>query len=152
MPAIEIVDRTNRSHRVDLNNTAFFLQKKVIPIYEALDSLYLTGGDESLNEGIRVFVSFLQRRCALHLADDDRDVEINFGFDQDQLILLDPGRLFYDPSLKKPERVEREMRIASKRLRRWLSQNYPQSAAFLDQQIEKAINEFSSVHPARRGF
>ena len=144
LPVIEIVDRAHRKHRMDLNNMAFIVQKKAVPIYEELDNLYKTGGAESLNEGIGIFVSFLQKRCALYLADDDRDVKINFGFDRGRLVLLDPGRLFYDPTLSNRARIERELRIASKRLRQWLEQNYPQSVVFLDQRIEEAILSLSA--------
>jgi len=152
LPAIEIVDQAHRAHHVDLNNTTFLLQKKATPIYEALDNLYRTGGERSLNQGIHFFISFLQKRCSLLLADDDRDVEINFGFDRGHLILLDPGRLFYDPSLENPDRVEREIRIASKRLHQWLSQNYPESALFLENEVEQAIKNLTEDRTAYSRF
>jgi hypothetical protein len=140
LPFLKAIDRGHRVHWIDLNHTAFVLQKKAIPIYEELKNRYRTSGTEALNEGLGAFVSFLQKRCALHLADDDRDVGINFGFDHGQLMLLDPGRLSHDHTLQKKDRVEREIRVASKRLRQWLNQNYPESVAFLDQQIQAAID------------
>lgn len=139
LPTLEIRDRAKRLHQIDLNHTAFILQKKATPIYEELDHRYRTGGEAALNEGIKAFVAFLKKRCSLHLADDDRDVKINFGFYQGDIVLLDPGRLFHDPTLVNRERFEREIRIGSKRLRQWLNQNHPESVAFLDQQIEELL-------------
>lgn len=138
LPILDVVDRAHRTHHVDLNRTAFILQKKATPIYEELDERFRMGGEAALNEALQSFVSFLQKRCALHLADDDRDVGINFGFHHGNAMLLDPGRLFLDPTLANKLRVEREIRIASKRLRKWLIQNHPESVSFLDQQIRAA--------------
>jgi hypothetical protein len=140
LPKLQIVDRAHRIHHVDLNRTAFVLQKKAIPIFDELESRYQMGGAEALNEGIQSFVSFIKKRSALLVADDDRDVGINFGFHNGHLMLLDPGRLFYDPTLKNPERVEREIKIASKRLRQWLNEHHPDSIAFFDQQISMMIS------------
>jgi hypothetical protein len=147
LPVVTLIDRGHRTHQIDLNKTAFIVQRRATPIFEELRSRHQLGGDPFVNEAIDAFVSFLQRRCALTLADDDRDVEINFGFVHGQLVLLDPGRLFIDPTLIQKERVAREMFIASRRLRKWLTLNAPSSAAFLDERLREAIESRKSTDP-----
>jgi len=142
LPILQVTDRANRNHRIDLNQTIFVLQKKATPIYDELENRYRTGGQASLEDGVGQFLSFLQKRCALHLADDDRDVQINFGFYNGEILLLDPGRLFHDPTLSRRDRFEREITVASKRLRQWLLQKHPESVAFIDQEISQAIRSF----------
>jgi hypothetical protein len=80
LPLLKLEDRAHRKHLVNLNEVAFVLQKKVTPIFEELTNRYQKGGIESLKEGVAEFFALIDRRCSLMIADDDRDVEINYGF------------------------------------------------------------------------
>lgn len=125
LPALHIVDRAHRDHSIDLNGTAFILQKKATMIFEKLENASQSG----IKQGILDYIAFIQKRCSLYIADDDRDVGINFGFCDGRLLLLDPGRLFIDPTLAEPDRVSREMKIATKRFRKWVEKHHPESLA-----------------------
>lgn len=141
LPILQITDRGHRTHQIDLNHTAFIVQKKAHPIFAELQNRWQSGQQVAFQEGLQEFVDLIHKRCSYQLADDDRDVGINFGFCEGRLILLDPGRLYHDPDLKEPQRLEEEMQIASKRLRIWLSQNHPEFVAFLDQQIQSHLSK-----------
>jgi hypothetical protein len=138
LPPLTVIDGGHRLHRIDLKSTAFVLQRRVTPIYEELENRWKTSGERGLEEGIAAFLAFVQKRCSLLIADDDHDVGINFGFFQNVPILLDPGRLFLDPSMKSEESYRREMKVATKKLRKWLKANHPESVAFLDSKLKEA--------------
>lgn len=139
LPILQAVDRAHRVHQIDLNSTAFVLQKRATPIFEDLENRWKSGQKDALNEGIRAFVGMIEKRCLLHIADDDRDVGINFGFCNSRLMLLDPGRLYYDPTLVNPDRVYREMLIATKRFRQWLLRTHPDVVPFMDEQVQAVL-------------
>ena len=132
LPYLTIVDRAHRTHVVDLNRVVFIVQKRATPIFEELEARYRVQGQKGLEEGIAQFFSFIQKRCALQIADDDRDVGLNFGFIDGKPILIDPGRIYLDPSLQSQERIQKEQKIAIKRLRKWLKIHHPESVASLD--------------------
>lgn len=139
LPHLQMIDHAHRKHSIDLNETAFVLQRKAVPIFEELSRRFQTGGAIALEEGISAFTAFLQKRCSLLVADDDRDVEINFGFCDGKIMLLDPGRLYFNPALKDVEKANEEMAVASKRLRRWLTKRYPESISVLDIQLQDKL-------------
>ena len=126
LPDLEIKDRGGGRHCIDLNKTAFVLQRFAKPIYEEFQERFQQSGQEGVEEAVQSFLMILHKRCALGIADDDRDVEINFGFCNETAMLLDPGRLFFDQGLQTKEGVEEEMRAATRKLRRYLKKNYPE--------------------------
>ena len=134
---LSLTDRAHRTFQIDLNNIAFVLQKQATPIFDEFETRWHLQGTKGLEEGIAQFCSFVQKRCALQIADDDRDVGINFGFIQGQPILIDPGRIYVDPSLQSKTRIDQETRIATKRLRKWLKIKHPETVAYLDQIVNQ---------------
>ena len=136
LPILELEDRGKRHHRIDLNQTAFILQKFATPIYEELEKRFQTLGKEGLEESLSCFLALLQKRCQLGIADDDRDVEINFGFCEKKPMLLDPGRLYFEKSLQSKVGIEKELRAATKKLRRYLAKTHPEEALFLEEQLQ----------------
>ncbi len=135
LPVVELAGPAGRLHRVDLNRMAFILQKRAdAAIFDKLDAIAKEQGIEGLNHAVSAILALLQERCALGIADDDRDIEINFGFLGDQPLLIDPGRIYLSEELKTSEGVSKEMRLSTKKLRKWLSKHYPESAQFLSQQ------------------
>lgn len=116
LPSVQLIGPGGRVRTIDLNSVAFILQKRAdCPIFDKLDRLE---GEEGLAVAIESIVALLHKRCALGIADDDRDIEINFGFAGDEPLLIDPGRLFLNDDLKTKEGKLSEMRAATKKLRR----------------------------------
>ncbi len=144
LPTIELVGPAGALCKVDLNSVAFVFQKRAdASIFEKLSHLAKEGGEEKLQEALAKILSLLCRRCSLGIADDDRDIEINFGFMGDTPLLIDPGRLFLEEDLKTKEGMRLEMAAATKKLHRWLSLNYPSSAAWLKSRMtsESGVSE-----------
>ena len=136
---MQIEDRGHRRFLLDLNQTAFVLQKFATPMYGELEERFGKLGSVGLEEALGNFYVLLEKRCRLGIADDDRDVEINFGFCEERPMLLDPGRLFFDERLRTPEGFHIEMLAATKKLRRYLAQKHPEEALFLERKLSAEL-------------
>lgn len=136
LPIAILVGPAGSLRRIDLNQVAFILQKRAdAPIFEKLASIAKEKGEEGLRKALTNILALLERRCALAIADDDRDIEINFGFLEETPLLIDPGRLFLNCDLKTEQGVRFEMRESTKKLYKWLSGNYPSTAEWLKMEI-----------------
>jgi hypothetical protein len=136
LPTVEFLGPAGRVHSIDLNRVAFVLQKRAdAAVFDRLEEIAKRQGTEGLNSAIAAILSHLEERCTLGIADDDRDIEINFGFLGDAPLLIDPGRLYLSQELKTSNGFAKEMNLATKKLRKWLLGHYPESAQFLSQQL-----------------
>jgi hypothetical protein len=140
LPTITAIDRAHRIHEIDLNGVAFILQKKASPIFDELERRYQMQGKAGLEEGVEAFFALIRRRCLMGIADDDRDVGINFGFADGEAMLLDPGRIYFDERLRTKEGLAHEMKIATKRLRKWLQKHHPESVAHFEETFDRAAS------------
>jgi len=122
--------------RLDLNEVAFVLQKRAdVSIFEKLEAVVQKEGEGGLRRVLSKILALLKQRCDLGIADNDRDIEINFGFYQDEPLLLDPGRLVFQENLGVKEKRLQELQASTKKLHAWLLKRYPASAEWLDHQI-----------------
>lgn len=132
LPVLELLGPAGGRRFIDLNKVAFVLQKRMdAPVFERLSAIANEQGEEGLRRALGAILSLLQKRCALGIADDDRDIEINFGFLGDDPILIDPGRLFFNQDLLMAKGTRLEMQEATKKLYKWLLIHYPLSAEWL---------------------
>ncbi len=135
LPILQIFGPAHRAFQVDLNQVPFVLQKRGKPFYEGLKAVFDREGLKGLCREIDVFLAKVKYRIQKQIADGDSDVEHNWGYVNGQIFHLDPGRLFYDPSLKDPFRQRIEWQIATHRLIRWLEKHYPDAGKYLQNQL-----------------
>lgn len=126
LPFIQVVGPASFSFPINLNETAFVLQRKGEPFYVGLQEIYQKEGILGLKREINAFVSQIQLRIQKQIADDDSDVEHNWGYIDGKIVHLDPGRLYFDPSLGESQRKEREWNTATRHFFRWLAKSYPE--------------------------
>jgi hypothetical protein len=131
LPVLSIVDQASRSYEVDLNKVSFVLQRKGDSFFPRLEEIYQTQGLEGLYQQIDSFVAAVGQRISRQIADADTDVGNNWGYVEGRLFHLDPGRLYYDPTLKNPERIQREWHNATRGLHKWLKIHHPEAADYL---------------------
>lgn len=130
---ISIFGKYGEKYSINLDDFAFIVQKKTIPIFEAMEVLYKKEGKLGMEKAIDSFVSIIRNRCLKKIADDDVDVGINFGFIGYQAIAFDCGRLFRDDNLVS----EKEMKKSTKRFRKWLLKTHPDEVSFFDGKINR---------------
>ncbi len=138
---IKVKDKANNVHKIDLFDVDFVVQKKAKPIFEHLEILYRTNKDK-FKEAINSFLEVVFSRITKGIADDDLDVEINYGFYKEKAILIDPGRVFVDDSLLNQANQEKELLRSTRNLRRLILNKYPDMLPFFDHQLSLKIRAF----------
>ena len=132
LPQVAVKDKMGRTHRIDLNEVPFVLQKKAQPLYPALSGL----SSEELECAIGEFLSLIAFRIDLKIGDGDHEVENNFGMLNGKVVQLDPGRLYFEEALWEPEKLKYEWWSATHRFRKWLERTHPDQVISFDRRIE----------------
>lgn len=141
LPTLTFFDSLDRCHTIDLNRVAFILQKRATSLIDVIE-------DRGAKEVIDSYCLFLKNRCEKKISDDDRDVMRNFGFLGDRLINLDPGRLFFSQRLETREGLEKEVRIATKRLKKYLLKNHPELIPYLEFSLTELVDSLNQSDAA----
>lgn len=131
LPVVKVTDRAGRHHHLDVTHLPFVLQRKGILFYEALNEIYEKEGFLGLKREIDSFIAAIDRRISKKIADGDHDVEHNWGYVDGHIFHLDPGRLYYDPTLDEPCRVKQEWYRATHNFVKWLKKHHPDGADYL---------------------
>jgi hypothetical protein len=136
---VTIVNPIGYEHTVDLSRVEFILQKKAEGLYSSLEQK--SEDPKSWQGTLDSYVGLMVARAKKGIVDDDLNYG-NIGVMEGKAILIDTGRLFLDPSLKRPERFAAELKKSSKYLKNKLSKEYPQMASYLDEEIQKRIDSY----------
>lgn len=127
--SVTLIDPIGISHRVNLQKTAFAIQKKVEQVYPFLSRC----DDEALGGAcIQKLVSLLRKKMELGISDSDPLIRTNFGFQEGKAIQIDIGPLFFDPGLKEKETQNRELAKITLSLRHYLENHDPRFLPYLE--------------------
>jgi len=137
-----LVDKMGYEHKLNLNEVEFLLQKKADRFYPTLERL--AGDREAFQKALDSYLDLIICRLNKDIA-DDLNVAINVGYLEGHAILMDTGRLFLDPSLKRPERFSGELLKATQYLHTYLAENYPEMVSYLDLELQKKIESYRKV-------
>jgi hypothetical protein len=138
-PPLSIRDKASRVFQIDLNSNAFVIQQKGRPIYPALEKIYQKEGLKGLCREIDHFFDQIEVRIAKQIADADSDIEHNWGYIEGHLFHLDPGRLYYDPTLSTPKRRHQEWQSSTRRFGKWLKSHYPDASLYFKKKFANLI-------------
>lgn len=132
LPKVQLKTRSSQVIEIDLNSCPFLIQRKVDPFFSPLLSAIERKDKEEVERRIEAFFAYLNQRMSLSIADLDRDVLHNFGWEGNALVHLDPGRLLIDPSLDRKEEWEK----GTRQLLRWLQKYGPEYVPFFTMRLE----------------
>lgn len=136
LSSLQIQDRASRVFQIDLNHVAFVLQERGEPIYPNMSSIFEKEGILGLKREIDQFLALVDDRISKCIADADTDIEHNWGYLNGELFHLDPGRLYFDPTLEDLSRQKEERLKSTRKLEKWLASKYPEAAQYLRDQIQ----------------
>lgn len=131
LPSVTLIDPTGRSIVVDLNRTAFVLQKKAQPYLAHLKEVKQKEGALGLRREIDDLIRFVSSRIDKRIADYDHDIDKNLGYLDGRILFIDPGRFFKDEQLAEEKRGLMERWKAVHRLHKWLLKIDPDAANYL---------------------
>jgi hypothetical protein len=137
-PIVKVTDADSRSFTIDLNRVPFILQKKVTSsLPELLDRAKIKG---ELSHLIDQFLIIHRQRISLLIADRDRDIYANYGWDGTRLIYIDPARFYLEKNLSDPRFLCAEWFRVTDPVRRWLLKNAPQELSLFDEKIQRFLD------------
>jgi hypothetical protein len=122
---VTLIDKIGRKHLVDLDSTVFVLQRKGETMRTVLSDLLDKGEVQLAVKRAESILSMYRDEYQNHVYDRDHGISHNTGFIGDKPFHLDVGKFSYDPHLSK-EFAEADLAHASRKIREWVSLNYPQ--------------------------
>ncbi len=132
---IQIFDRLNICHELDLDQMEFLVQKRADLLYPALANIVEREGLDAARESLSHLLDLLVLRCKKGIFDKDPDLNTNFGLIGHTPIQIDVGRyrILEDST---PGTIDRDeiIRITDN-LNQWLRANYPTLSDHLETQI-----------------
>lgn len=133
LPTVELIDSSGRTILVDLNQTAFVIQKKATPYLSYMEEISQKEGTDGLKKEIDRWLSFSSRRIEKGIFDKDHDIWSNTGVLDGEVVCIDPGRYYVEENKTDPALLELEWWKATHRLYKWLLTNNLNAASYLYQ-------------------
>lgn len=137
--SVELIDRKGLKHLVDLDQTAFILQKKGEMLNELLTRLLQQGDIKTAKAKIKAMLEMYVHHYKMGLHDLGYGIIHNTGFVEDLPIHVDLGKMTWDEEITIPKNYHADLRIVAGKIKEWMSHFYPALAQefhqFIDQQV-----------------
>ncbi len=129
---VRIIDRLKIEHTISLDGIEFILQKKATMAYPYLTQLIKNGKIDEAKRALESICHLILSRCEKGIFDEDAKIHRNFGFIENEAILIDVGRLKLDINRKDPSIQEKDLKEITQRLQTYLEGLSPELAEYLE--------------------
>jgi hypothetical protein len=129
---ITLYDRLHIAHSLNLDETAFLIQKRAQPAQDKLSDLLEAGRFKEAKTAMQALLAVAERPSRLGIKNKDIHLIRNCGFIGDEAIILDTGSL----SMRKKTHLLAPAKVRQKaalQLRHWLQSHYPQHQGLFDE-------------------
>ncbi len=127
-----VIDKLGISHPIDLDKTAFIIQKKASPVYTQLCIWRDKNNLDLAEQGISSLIRLIKSRFNRGIVDKDPLIRTNFGFINTEAMQIDVGAFTTEEELNPREEFIRIMTS----LKIWVSSNYPLLSPHLEREID----------------
>ncbi len=131
LPPIHLIDPSGRPLTLDLNQSAFIIQKKANPYLAHLQKVSAQEGFSGLVREIDLWLAFCSKRIEKNILDYDHDIWNNVGSLNGKILFIDPGKFHQSPAPLDADALQLEWWKATHRLYKWLLTNNPEAARYL---------------------
>jgi hypothetical protein len=138
---LTILDKLGIGHTIDLDSTAFLLQKKADLVYPKIDSLMQAKQLSEAKNALSSLLTLITARCKKGIGDSDALIRTNFGFLENQAVQIDVGPFSKDPDIQNPEVYLKEIGRITMSLKHWLENNHPELVPHLLEKLEELKQE-----------
>lgn len=121
-----LIDKLGIHHTLDLNKTAFVIQKKIGPL-------------NFTKESIQAIFALTYSQCKKGVSNADALITRNYGLIGTNATLLDCGSLFYKEKLKNSPFLEQELLLELLSLREHLQNYYPHLVKHFDETYQSYL-------------
>ncbi len=119
--SVTVVDKLHIAHQISLDTTEFLVQKCAKPLYPAIEEMILEGKIDAAKATLAKLVQLLLKvRYEKGIADNDPDLNTNFGCIGDTPVQIDVGRFKKSEMRKSLEEYQMEIAHITDNLHQWL--------------------------------
>jgi hypothetical protein len=122
------IDKKGKSHLIEIDKTAYLLQKKAELVYPALAKRMEAGKREEARALLSSLFSLLHEFSRRGVYANDPILRKNFGFIDDHAVQIDIGKFQIDPAAVHLLNVEE----ISTSLQLWIDSHYPELSKFAE--------------------
>jgi len=133
---VKIIDRLNIEHLVDLDQVEFVVQKKGELSFSYFEKLIQEQDLIQAKKGIDSICNVILKRCKKGIYDEDAKIHRNFGFLENEAIILDAGRFKLDARRKSPHIQQQDLQKITKPLQTYLETLSPELAQYLEKKTD----------------
>lgn len=133
---LSVVNKAGWAYQVNLDQTAFLVQKKVDMLIPTLEQLMQKNSSEEAKSLLASLISLYAKMCSSGISDQDPQIMRNTGVLAGQPILIDVGRFKSNPEVKKWNACKAEIVKKTALFRKWLGVHYPDLVSYFEQQID----------------
>lgn len=127
----EIIDRLGITHTIDLDASAFVIQKKATLVYPQLLLWKKEGKLDLAQAGITSLIQLIKTRFDNNIADHDPLIRTNFGFCGTEALHIDIGAFSETPA----QDPQKEFLRIITSLKIWVESYYQELLPHLEQEI-----------------
>lgn len=134
-PKIRLIGPFTRSYCIDGNKFVFALQKRALPLKDALQEAYQKNDKNLFFQHVQEVFSLLEKRISSNIFNSDRSLLENIGLmGSHEVIEIDFGNYRFEPQ-KGEVQKQQEIRRYKKRLEKWIKRNTPHWEKSIDEQV-----------------
>jgi hypothetical protein len=135
-----VKDRLGRKFLLDLDQTGFILQRKVIPLRKQF-LLYKENHElAKAQELTRSFLHTIREMAKKKIVNCDYNCVKNSGVFENRVVFLDMGSFFWAKDKGNPTLAE-EMFVFTKHFRKWAIKEWPELLNFFEEELQKVSQE-----------
>lgn len=129
---VELIDRHGRSSHIQLDKTAFVLQKRATLIYPRLSALMRAGDLPKAERTLTSLFDLLQFLGKQGVVDNDPILRKNFGILDERAVQIDIGNLQIDPKRVGTDAYRSDLFNITRNLRSWIEESEPELLGYFD--------------------
>jgi hypothetical protein len=137
---VDVIGRRGERYSIDLDSKEFVLQRKADPLFPHLLGLIEKGEDQRVHQCIRSLLQTVVVRCRSKFADQGIGIRYNYGFIDDQAVIIDCGQFVPDESLIYPHNYQREILRVTSAVDQWAQHHCPDLVPIVQQEAQQWIN------------
>ncbi len=125
-----LLDKLGIEHPINLNHTAFLIQKKASMVYPTLDTLMEKGKEEEARKALRSLLFLVDKKFRMNIKDKDPLIRTNIGFIGTLAIQIDVGPFSLSENR---ENYREEFKRITTSLKGWLQHHHPSLTSYVEE-------------------
>ena len=146
-----LYDKKHQKHSIQLDNTAFVLQRKASPFLPWIEESF--GTEALFRKRIGAYLDLLLMRADLGIHDPDGRLLDHIGLVDERLVFIDQGRICFEQEIARGSLLKEKMFKETKEMRKFLSKISSEKLHMFEEELaEKLSSRNESTSPEERSL